>query len=581
MTELSNSAQVTESINGLQINSSEELNDLEFLGSLDSTSGLNISIQRVTFVRDAFNVVKNYIDQGNIFEGLDYKVDVFNETSTTTIEQWLDLTDKSIVFPERGAIECKALLKEGIQQLDDRLGAITYAYLEDEGIITESDYVDVEYSVQKIFEPSEIAISALMIYIIVTALIEKAKDLGKDSATSSGIAVAGATGSIGSALFTALAIILEVAANALVVVAFIDIVRDFIGYFIQPKRTHKAMMLKTLMSKAAEQLGYGFDTDITDLDNIVLLPSNPNTDDIDSKGFISIPGTIKNGYPNAQDFGYNANEIFQGAALYFKAIYQVINGTIQFRSENSEYWVRQSTLVLPDVKDEQFTYNTDEAVANKLIAFELDPIADEYTLQEFKGTNFEVITDIKNPVNPDAKFIKGLDEIRIPWALGTRKENLTPLEEILKTLASIADDAINVFGGNSNLANQVKTKLGTLKVSSNNHQKPKLLWLENGRIPSDHREKLSARVSWEKYHIYDSFVSNDFNGQKLVYEKSIPFGYDDFLKLSENSYFRDSKGRVGQVVELKWISSQDKANVKYWIRQPYTQNLKETFIEVE
>lgn len=581
MTELSNSAQVTESINGLQINSSEELNDLEFLGSLDSTSGLNISIQRVTFVRDAFNVVKNYIDQGNIFEGLDYKVDVFNETSTTTIEQWLDLTDKPIVFPERGAIECKALLKEGIQQLDDRLGAITYAYLEDEGIITESDYVDVEYSVQKIFEPSKIAISALMIYIIVTALIEKAKDLGKDSATSSGIAVAGATGSIGSALFTALAIILEVAANALVVVAFIDIVRDFIGYFIQPKRTHKAMMLKTLMSKAAEQLGYGFDTDITDLDNIVLLPSNPNTDDIDSKGFISIPGTIKNGYPNAQDFGYNANEIFQGAALYFKAIYQVINGTIQFRSENSEYWVRQSTLVLPDVKDEQFTYNTDEAVANKLIAFELDPIADEYTLQEFKGTNFEVITDIKNPVNPDAKFIKGLDEIRIPWALGTRKENLTPLEEILKTLASIADDAINVFGGNSNLANQVKTKLGTLKVSSNNHQKPKLLWLENGRIPSDHREKLSARVSWEKYHIYDSFVSNDFNGQKLVYEKSIPFGYDDFLKLSENSYFRDSKGRVGQVVELKWISSQDKANVKYWIRQPYTQNLKETFIEVE
>ena len=74
------------------------------------------------------------------------------------------------------------------------------------------------------------------------------------------------------------------------------------------------------------------------------MPSNHNTDDIDSKGFISLPGTIKKGYPNQQDFGNSANEVYEGAALYFKANYQIVNGVIQFRSEKSPYWVKQSTL---------------------------------------------------------------------------------------------------------------------------------------------------------------------------------------------------------------------------------------------
>jgi len=582
MAELSKSAEIRETIGGIEVNSSLEVADLEFLGSLDSSSGLNVSIQRVTFTRDGYNVVKNYIDSGNIFEGLSYNVEVFNKNTSTTIEQWLDLTDNVIDSPERGAIECKAVLKEGVQQLDDRLSAITYAYLENIGVITEADYINADYSVQKIFEPLEIATSIVIIYIMLTALIEKTKELGKDTATSSGIAASGVTGSLGAAIFSAIAFVLEIAANAAVVIALIELVRNVLGYFIQPQRTHKAMTLKSLLSKAAEHLGYGFETDITDFENITLLPSNPNTDAINDNGFISIPGTIKKGYPNAQDFGYSASEVYEGAARYANAIYQVIDGVIQFRSKNSDYWVRETDYILLDVLPTQNGYNTNELVANRIIKFALDPIADEYTLDNFKGTNFAIETDIKSPVNPDAKFIKGLDEVFIPWALGTRKDKLSPLENILKTLASIADSAINIFGGNSNLVNEVKTKIGTLKVSSNNHTIPKLLWLENGRIPSDHREKLSARVAWQKYWSYESFVSNGFIGQKLVFSGiEIPFGYEDFLKVSRNSYFRDSKGRTGQIVQLSWTTSKDRATVDYWIREPYTNNLTETFTEVE
>lgn len=582
MAELSKSAQIRESIGGELVNSSLEVADLEFLTSSDNATNLNVSIQRVTFVRDAYKRVKKHIDDGNIYEGLTYNVEVFNETNSTTIEQWLDLTDDALEFPKRGAIQCKPVLKEGIQQLEDRLSAITYAYLEEINIITDDDYVNVDYSVKKKFDAIEIATIAVTIYIIITGIISRAENLSSDTATSSGITSSSVSGSLGAAVFSILIFFIRIAAAVAVAAALFELVRNLFGYFIQPKRTHKAMMLKTLLSKAAEQLGYGFETDIADLDFIALLPSNPNTDDLDSKGFISLPGTIKKGYPNLQDFGKSASEAYQGAATYFNAIYQVVNGVIQFRSENSDYWVNQSNYILPDVKETQNGWNTKELVASRIIKFSLDPITDEYTLDNFKGTNYAITTDIKNPVDPEASFIKGLDEINIPWALGTRNDKASPLEEILLALANTADSAIQLFGGNSNFANQVKTRIGTLKVSSNNHLVPKLLWLENGRIPADHREKLSAKVSWEKYWIYKSFVANNFIGQKLVFtDRSIPFGYEDFLNVSNNSYFRDVKGRVGQIVKLSWITSKDRATVSYWIREPHTENLKETFFEQE
>ena len=84
----------------------------------------------------------------------------------------------------------------------------------------------------------------------------------------------------------------------------------------------------------------------------------------------------------------------------------------------------------------------------------------------------------------------------------------------------------------------MKTRLGTLKVSSNNHQVPKLLWVENGRIPADHREKLSAKVCWKKYRSFDSFVSDNFVGQKLVRnDKPIPFGYERLFRIGRKFVF--------------------------------------------
>ena len=582
MTQLSVHSEIREFINGVEIDSSLEIREFEILASSDNATGLNFSVERITLVRNAYTAVRDYIEAGNIFEGLSYRIEIFNNQYVNTLDFWLDLTDDVIdFFPQRAAIEVKATLKDGNGELEEKLTAITFEYLESIEVITDADYIDVDYVVEKIVEVLELATTIIVGYVTLKAIIDRIRDLAKNSATTAGIGSSGILGPVGAAIFAALVIAIEIIYTAGVVLALVELVRSLLSYFIQPTRTHKGILLKTLLEKAAQQIGYSLETDIEDLDNLVYLPSNTSVDSIDANGFINIPGTIKKGIPRQQDYGNSAIDAFNIVRFYANAVLQVVDKTIQIRSKNSEYWIMQSTYTLEDVKNRPKRYNTQDLFASKEISFDTD-LQDDFTIDNFKGTNFAIATDIKTPINANSegKFVKGREEIRIPLALGSVKDNFTPLENLLKSLASIADNAINVLGGNSKLVNLITRKKGVLKVSRNNHARPKLLWIENGRIPLDHRDKLSARVSHDKYHVYDSFVSGD--GQKLLFNQiEIPFGYRDFLSVFQNSYFRDSEGRSGQILSLRWRPLQDTAIADYRIFERYTENLKETFIEPE
>ena len=164
--------------------------------------------------------------------------------------------------------------------------------------------------------------------------------------------------------------------------------------------------------------------------------------------------------------------------------------------------------------------------------------------------------------------------------LGSRKNKIKPLQSTLKFLAGLFDSVINLVGGNSNLSATIDDNNGVLQVSSNNHSKPKVLYIEGGEIPSNHRQLLSAKHLYNQYHNYKSFVSANFIGQKVYYEGvRVPFGLEDFVKLIENAYFYTQSGEVAKAVSIKWRIGGDFATIDYYIREPYTKNLVETFIE--
>lgn len=577
-------------INGDSVNAPIEWGDIEIISTFENENiQANITTDKFTFVLEAYKLITQYITDGitsnsnGIFEGIPFQIKAINRDNELIVfDGYLDLVNDLIDNIEEGKIECNIKKSEGLNNLETQLEGLTYGFLLQEGVITSADFIDVKYVVEKPLNAFEILSSSIILYLMAKELEESIRSIIQDITIIFSIGVSGITGPVGGAAYGVASIIFQIIYIAALLIAIINIGRQLLDTFISPLRVHKAITQKRLLEAAAESIGLGFETDIPELlNNIKYLASNPHVDTENSKGFISKVGTITDGIPNINDFGYRVSEMFALAKNEFNALISVIDGVIQFRSENSPFWVKTSTFILPDILTNERKYNTNELVKDRIISFDTD-IKDTWTIDNFKGTNFEIITDAITVDKIENKSIRGIDDIRINACLGNVKNELNALESALLSVSKVIDSLTGIFGGGTNYAQRIKLKTGVLKVSDNNHSKPKLLYFEGNSIPVNHREVWSAKVLYDNYHVFKSFVADEFNGQKIIHDGvKIPFGFDDFIKVIENSYFTDNKGKSGKFKKNTWRLNSDFAIVDYFIREVYTTNLKETFIEAE
>ena len=87
----------------------------------------------------------------------------------------------------------------------------------------------------------------------------------------------------------------------------------------------------------------------------------------------------------------------------------------------------------------------DFTLLNRLLSYQTD-ISDDYTIDNFKGTNYQIHTKLKSKNEANQDLIKGLQETNIPFALGSRKDKLNGLENVLKDLFKVVDDVANFWG---------------------------------------------------------------------------------------------------------------------------------------
>lgn len=572
-------------LNGKPLTVPREFFDVSVKASFDQNPQANLTTEEFTFVLDAFKEINSWIDNGlrsgvGIFEGMPITITARGkDSSLLAFNGIVDLQNALIIDQELGEIKAKLRQDNSLNNLSDLLEPLDFGFLLAEGVITEEDYVDIEYVIDKPNTAQEIIITLLTAYLLQKQLQDSIKDIAEQIAIVAGIAASGFTGPIGASIYAVAVAILEIAYAIAILALLVALAVDMIRLLTQPLRTHKGIQLKTLLEKTCEYLGFTLETTIEDLDNLVYLASNITTDDNEGTIFIQTLGSIEEGIPNSRDFGYTCTEIFQLTRDLFNARFLIVENTIQLHTESSPFWIKSSSFKKPDILQGPFRYNTEDIRSSIKISF-LTDITDEYTIENFTGTVFQVLTDANTVLVANNKTIKNTDFINIPLALGNRKDQLSVFDEVLADFAGVFDRLINFFGGNSNLKKSITSKIGVLKVSSNNHTIPKLLWLDGGRIPENQRELFSAKTLYEKYHIEKSFVSNNFSRQRKVFENErIPFGFNDFVKVLDNSYFRDTQGKLGKILSLEWNMNKDFAVISYWISNPYTKNLKETFIE--
>ena len=592
MSDLSINTEQKYLLNGTQYNAPEGWEDTVIEANyIDDNTQPSLKVSDFTFPLEARDAVKNWFHSPiGGFEGMPFELILYNNQSQqVSFKAFLDFYSNYEELLEDGRVNVSTLKEDGIDDLYSKLEALTYGYLEELGKVGQGNYVTVNYVVEKKFNLFEIIMSSVVLFLMVKesieAIIKTADNFAKLSTST--IPVLGVGGGVPgpvlsvntpAIVYASLSLLIQIAYTIVIIFAVINLARDLFNTLVPQKRKHKAILLKTALSVAAQHLGYTLEAPAQVFDNLHYLPSNPRLDEKKIDGFINSTRGTPTGIPNVMDYGYNCSDMFNLAKKLIRGKIALINGVIHLRPMNDPFWLQQSVWSLPDVLIESKKYNLSDLKATKVIQFKIDT-NDEWTIDNYKGTAYEIHTDPITVINKKGILLKGIDEVNFNVALGSRKDKLNSIEKLLKALAGVVDSTTGILGGGTNLAASVTSKLGVLKQTNNWHTVPKLLPLDGGRLSINHRNLFNAKKLYDDYLDYDSFVNQGFKRQRAIYNNvEIPFGIEDFKLLTINPYFIFN-GNTAKMINFVWTTGQDRATVSFWVEEVYTRNLKETFIE--
>lgn len=552
----------------------------------DNIQASSTEIDDLTIYGDGVDIVNTWVNTGKYYKGIPLNISTVNDTGQrSTFNGYINLPKKHEIFQD-GTLKVGVSKRNDLTNLNDRLASITWALLDDNGEVTQSDYVKIDYVVEKSDNSLELLITTLTLFIMTKELIESIKSTidNINKITTGSIPTVGVPPSItiGAIIYATLSVILQLLYISLILIAIINMANRLFDLIIQPKRQHRVLNYRRGMQILARHLGLNFVSPISELDYYHYLPSNIEVDGIDlGIGTINVTRGVSKGIPKANDYGYTGLEFTSLLLTQFEAKIAVVGSDLVMRAKNDPYWTTQSTYVLPDIDVLSYENNAKDIVFSTLIKYETDAIADEYTLSNFLGTNYQVLVNDSNvSQGADDNFIKKHETINFNLALGTRKDKLNPLEKTLKTLGGFIDALTFIFGGGTSLAQRVQTRIGALKVGTNNHNKAKCLYLVGGQIPTNHRNFTSAKYLYHKYINDRSFVLNNFGKQKNIYRVSnIPFGMNDYLQTVDNSYIRTSNNDVAKITFSEWNILNDTNEIVYEKKNVYAPNLSEYYIE--
>lgn len=461
---------------------------------------------------------------------------------------------------ETDQIEVKPVSFNSTDGLTEKLSAIESSLLEKDYRYTPLDFIIEKVDIKD--DLIQLGLSSLLYgYILYTQIKELARLLGRAieatiNATPPGL-------SFGSAIALALEIVAQIAFVASTIAQLIDFAKQAKELIIPKKRTTNVITLFELCRAPLAKIGYELVTDIDDM----------KLDAIWSSGNVNIPRF----FPRSLDRCGNAIGCINFAIEKYNARVFVKNKTVYIVNYYSPLFFNSSGLVLQDYPRGDYTENLDDMVGTREHIYSVD-YNDDWTLENFKGTEYKIRANISDPTK---STIKGISQKNYGVALCNRKESLNEAEKAFKKFATFVNDTIAQFGGSSQILS-LPNRIGCAKISSDNLGVAKIVRLSGRKIATNHRDVLSAKSDEEKYHWIESHVRNP-RAKKRVY-KDILQKYDDKLlscNLDNNIVFTP-EGIAGELKNLEWEKGYDNALMTFEIEDVDREiRLTETFSEPE
>lgn len=550
----------------------------------------NISTSSLTLVLDAYDKLIEHVDGGNIFRPL--SISIALNSQYNIFEGFIDTTDDMSIDRERKEAKVKIKKSIGLNSFADRSQVVTSTLLRQQKKIKNANYVNVPYVKIQEFDFVSTALLALSTYI----LVSEVTDLIADSAETvgdSGAETAGSvsTGWLGAIVNAVADVAILSAKNLALLVQLLSVakqIRDLLNIVV---RHHKAMLLKDYISIGCEHIGYEFISSIPELNDLVYLPTKTKRGAV-IKGSgnrdESLTGASKYssiGHPTAQDPLYTLADAIGLAKEVFNAKIKIEGKKVYLESlNNREFWDGDSGYVMRDVLLPEEKYNTYDLKATRLISFSTDA-NDLFTLENYKGTTYEIHTNYGNNNEPNNVLLKGGDLVSLPVALGNiRKGGIKTLLEVgMTAFFDAVNKALKKFTGNKSITKEINASK-VLIMSSNEVNVPKLMRMKadgnDYKLSTKHRDNWSAKYLYDNYHNYKSFVTNPSRTQFKLYDKvKMDATFEEFLQVLDNNKCRDIKGNEIELTSLlyNFAGAYWEADIKVYYT--YVRDLEETFIE--
>ena len=578
-------------IAGQEVTPPKEWQGLKILAAFGTNSNQpEIESDRLTLVKDAAKLVIDDVAAGNIFEGLDAKLEYTQRNNTIAIfDGFIDTSeDYEELDPTFGGtdrpnqVNVKFRGKDTIKNFQDQIEGVTYGYLYDQGDIQNTDFVNIPTVIVKKSNFTDVAVAVVMTYILIKQLQDTISEIADATAKLIAIAASGLPGPIAAAAYSIAIILIRIAYAIALLSIIVSTVSSLVALLIPPVVKNKGMKYRKLLTKACAKYGYTFVSPIKELDIYHYLPSKPFSDSANIVAGI-IPKNVptKLGIPSPSDFGYLLTEMFELCKRMFNAKVDVIGNEVHLRNVNDPYWYNISTYVPPiSIRFPKKKFNTQDLKQTRIMSFQVDQ-NDEWTIENYTGTSFEVKTEPTSTVNIKNVVIKGLDRIDIPVALPNAKTKLNNIEFAISQVATAADLLMSLLGQSSNLASTIQyNRVNVLKISQNDYSVAKVVPLVNGQLLPYHRAIVSAKVLYQKYHQSKSFVTGGRLGQKVIYEGvKLPFTLADFITTLHNGSFVLPDGRKARFITLPYQFSSDTVEADIEVQEVYTTKLKEIYYE--
>lgn len=548
-------------LNGIEF---KPQNARDFAIKLDFTKSettlLEVSTDRVVFELEPTSQIAQHLSTLGHFEGIPYDIKI----GTKLFNFFVDLQDN----PISGTTFYEGTIKrrKGKDHFMEEADGTTWSVMRRDGAIADSDILETPCLIVKDDQALTIIVLGVTTYNLIKAAVEQVRATAEAIAFLIKLPIPDLAGivpviKVSEYVFYALKVIFELAYTIALFLAIKNMIDQIMEIVFPKLRYLKYMKLKTLLQRGCEYLEYGFQSSLLDqYFGLSVMPAPRETRD--KKWWEYLQNTLtegfNKGYPTDQDSISTVGAAFRFAEAYLNGETRVINEVVYFEDES--YWQAQAALTIPnnfnlqEKNEDTDTIDMSTVFKRTSLVYQRDPM-DTNTFDNIKGGAIEYQTEPINVVNPALVSIRGYNPGNIPFALATRKNDLTAVEKIVKTLAQIADTLVG-----SNLASKVQSRIGATVVSQQFFQVSKLMWIVGDRQPANYLDFIGAPALYNARH-KQLEVSN--NMYRIKPDMEIQFTEDNLEQMLENNFVPLETGEVVEVLTVDYIPERVKANVSY------------------